>query len=116
MLNVILANVAAQAMPMSQAMANTSNTMTNFVKWAGTIGAAIIAIILIYSITKDSFEYIKGSGSASIFKIITKVIFLMFMIGIIVVAQSYQSWMGQAADIANKGTNLVGDIVNELIP
>lgn len=116
MLNVILMNVAAQAMPMSQALANTSNTMTGLVKWAGTIGGALIAIFLIYSIAKDSFEYIKGSGSGSIFKIITKVIFLMLMIGLIVVAQNYQSWMGQAADIANKGTNLVGDIVNELIP
>ena len=107
-----------QKMPLAinNAFTSTSDTMSNLVKWAGTIAGAFIALFLIYAIAKDAFEYIKGQGSGSMFKIITKVIFLLFCIGLIVVAQNYASWQDSAAGIANSALGTVGNIANELIP
>ena len=104
--------LAAEVMPLA---GGTASTMSNLVKWAGTIAGGLIAVFLIYSIAKDAFGYIKGSGDASMFKIVTKVIFLMLCVGLIVVAQNYQSWMNQAAGIANSGINLINNAANEVL-
>lgn len=104
--------LAAEVMPLA---GGTEGTMTGLVKWAGTIAGALIAVFLIYSIAKDAFGYIKGSGDASMFKIITKVIFLMLCVGLIVVAQNYQSWMDSAAALANHGINAIDNAANEIL-
>lgn len=104
--------VAANVMPLA---GNTEATMKNLVTWAGTVAGALIAIFLIYSIAKDAFGYIKGSGDASIFKIITKVIFLMLCVGLIVVAQNYQDWMNKAANVANSAIDVIDNVANEII-
>ena len=117
-MNVLLMNavarvgaVASQVMPLA-----TKDIMGNLVTWAGTIAGALIAVFLIYSIAKDAFGYIKGSGDASIFKIVTKVLFLIICIGLIVVAQNYENLMNIGAGVANSALDQVNGIADELIP
>ena len=56
----------------------------NVVGWAATLGGGIAAALIIVSLVKDVASYAKGSGDGSILKIVGKVIFLLFILGVII--------------------------------
>lgn len=106
-------------MPLAQAGgdSNTTNaTMANLVSIVATIAGALVAIFLIYSIAKDSFAYVKGSGDASIAKIITKVVFLALCIALIFIAKGWESLGNTFSGVANKGIDSIEKIGNDILP
>lgn len=60
----------------------------NILAWAGGIGSALISVFLIFSLVKDAFSYVKGSGQVSMGKIISKVLVLIICIGLAALAMS----------------------------
>lgn len=63
----------------------------NVIKVGATIGAAIVAIFLVYAIVKDGIEYAKG-GSGGITGIIGKVMFLILVMGGMTIAVNYKDF------------------------
>ena len=61
---------------------------SNILKVAGGIGVALIAVFLIYSLVKDAFSYVKGSGQVSIGKMVGKVLVLIICLGIATLAMA----------------------------
>ena len=90
--------------------------MDGVIKWAASIGGAIIAIFLIISLVKDGMEFAKGQGSVSIWKILGKAVFLILIIGLIFLAQNYQTLGTTAQGIGNNAFNVIGNEVNSILP
>lgn len=79
------------------------------------IGAAVVAVFMIYHIVKEGIQFAKGQGSSSIWSIIGKVIFLIFLIGLIFVAGNYVSIGKQAQTIGNKSINIINNEVTNML-
>jgi len=92
--------------------ADTNSTMVTIVKWVGGIGGGIVAIFLIVGLVKDGIALGKGSGDASIFKILTKVLFLVIVLGLIGLAINYGNLTDMGENIGNKASGIVSNEVN----
>jgi len=93
--------------------ANAANaTMVKIVQWVGGIGGGIVAIFLIVGLVKDGIALGKGSGDASIFKILTKVLFLVIVLGLIGLAINYDNLANMGENIGNKASGIVSNEVN----
>lgn len=105
-------NTLIYSMPV---LADTAGTMTSMLATFGKIGGALVAAALIFSLVKDAWGYIKGTGQNSIGKIVGKVIFLIVMIGLIVLAVNYESSFSKTGkNIGDKGIKVVDDFSNDL--
>lgn len=102
----------AKFLPIVNSYAASNGTLSSIVKWVAGIGGGIVAIFLIVSLVKDGIGLAKGSGDSSILKIIAKALFLILIIGLIFLAQNYDSLGEKANGIAGKTINTVGDEVN----
>lgn len=91
------------------------NVMTKVLSIVVTIAGGLIACFLIYSIAKDAFEFAKGQGTGSVWKIIGKVLFLILCIGLIFLAQNWQSLGDKAKSIGEGGLNIVEGGLNEIV-
>lgn len=111
--------VLTQLLPFVIANANgikTSTSADNIVSYAAGIGAAVVAIALIFFIAKNAFQYIKGSGSVSAWKIFGVVIMLCFMIGLIFLAVNYKSIGNSASEIGNKALETINTEAGNILP
>ena len=80
--------------------------LTNIGTWIAGIATAIIAIVMMIVILKDVASFVKGSGDASIGKIVAKVFVLVVMIALIWVAKS---------TLDGKGFATLGEEIGEVI-
>lgn len=87
--------------------------MSGLLQTVGTWGVSIVGILLIVSIIKDALEYAKGQGNGSIPKIITKVVILVFLIGVIIMTAS-NSWNALGEALAGKANALGNNIVQNI--
>lgn len=106
--------ILSKFLPFMVVFAEGSEIIGNLVKWAATIGGGLVAVFLIYAIVKEGIAYAKGSGSGSVLGIIGKALFLILMIGIIFLAQNYQTLGNTAKDLGQKGVDAVNDNVDEI--
>ena len=90
-----------------------TNIGENILSWVAGIGGALVGAFMIISIIKDAFQYVKGSGKVSIVGLISKVLILVLMIGLIVMA-STGGFTALGNTLAQKGTNLINETVNEI--
>ena len=82
----------------------------NILKMAVYVGGTIIAILLIIGIVKAALEYSKGSGSGGIGKIIGMVLFLVFCLGMMVLALRWTDLQGVGNTIGQKGLEIVDNV------
>lgn len=101
-------------LPFLFAYADTG-VMGGVVSWFAGIGGGIVAICLIISLIKDGVGYAKGSGDASVIKIIGKVIFLIVIIGVIYMAVSYKTLGATGKTIADKGVEIADGEINDAL-
>ena len=104
----------AKLLPFINAFATTTtknSTMGKIVGWVAGIGGGIVAIFLIVGLVKDGIALGKGSGDASIFKILTKVLFLVIILGLIALAVNYDKLAGMGETIGNKASNIINSEV-----
>ena len=73
---------------------------------AGIVGG-LIALFMIFAIFMEAKNLIKGEGSASIWKLLGKVLVFILMIGLVYVAIGYTSLGQSAKDVADKGVGAV---------
>ena len=78
------------------------------------IGGTVIAVLLIIGIIKAALEYSKGSGSGGIGKIIGMVIFLIFCLGMMVLAKNWGTLQSVGGTIANNGLEIVNDFAGQI--
>lgn len=90
--------------------------ITTIIAWAAGVGGGIVAIFLIIALVKDGIELGKGSGNASIFKILGKALFLILIIGLIFLALNYQSLGNTARNIGQKAIDITGNEVTNMLP
>lgn len=76
-----------------------------------TAALVIVAIVMVLAIAKDALELVKGSGSGSIGKILSKIAIGLVLILAIVIFRD-QLLKSAAGDAANKAV----EVVNELVP
>lgn len=79
----------------------------NIVAFAAGIVGGLIALFMIFAILMEAKNLIKGEGSASIWKLLGKVLVFILMIGLVYVAISYSSLGKKAKNIANSGVDAV---------
>lgn len=97
------------------AAGGASDIVNRVIQLVGGIGGAIVALFLIISLIKDGIGLAKGTGDSSVVKIVTKIIFLIIILGLIVLAMNYSSLTNMGQVIANKGLGVVdGEINNAL--
>ena len=89
-----------------------SGQFSGILKRAAAIGAAVIALFLIISITKGAVEYSKGGGTGGVGKILGQVIFLFICIGLIFVVLNYNSWIGIGEKVGNTVLNETSQLVD----
>ena len=86
------------------------------VKTVAGWGAGILAAILIATVVKEGLQYIKGSGSVSLWSILGKVIILVLMLGFILLTSDYGKNYGPFANLwGQKVVNTTSELANELI-
>ena len=98
------------------AVGNQHDGLNKIFQWAIWAGGAIIAVIMIFSIVKSAKEYALGSGSGGIGKIIGKVIFLVFCLGMIALASNWDTIAGRGEKLAEAGLNIVENLAEEVAP
>lgn len=81
--------------------------MSNLITIAVTVGGGLLALFLIMSIVKDGLEYSKGSSTGSIWKIIGKATFLIFCIGLIIIAANWEDLGQKAQGVGEKGLDAI---------
>ena len=109
-MSITVMNFLTELMGIANVFAAGSDSIgSKILVWAGSIGGALVAVALIFSIVKDAMGYIKGSGSNSIGKIIGKIILLIFMIGVITLAAGggFNTLSKTLGDKAVQGTEQV---------
>ena len=109
----------AKFLPFIPVAAEGSTTMANVVKWGGGICGGLMALFLLISLTKDVFAMIKGSGDASLFKIIGKVATVIIILVITVMVINYGAGLaenpGSDQDgLMNTGKNLLEQGMNQV--
>lgn len=102
-------------LPMVTAFASSNGTMDKVVKWAGSFGGGVVALFLIIGLVKDGIGYAKGSGDASVLKIVGKVLFLILIIGLIYLAVNYNSLGTKGKNVADKVINNANTEVNQAL-
>ncbi len=89
--------------------------INNVVSVVSTWGAGIIAAILIATVVKEGLQYIKGSGSVSLWGILGKVLILIFMLGIILLASNWKTNFKPLGEGLGKNTlDITGNLINEV--
>jgi len=91
------------------------NFISGIVGWVAGIGGGIIAIFIIVSLVKDGFEFSKGQGNSSIWKIIGKVLFLLIILGLIYLAVNYESLGQRAQNVGEDALNIIEDEVDTML-
>ena len=96
----------------------------NAVSWVGGIAGGIVAIFLIISLVKDIAGTVKGSGDASIWKIIgkaaTSIVVIVLIVVVINIGQSMANGEGggdavsSLSSIVEEGVSTVSDVVEEI--
>ena len=109
----IIANATAAA-PNTEAGGSLVSSIIGYIAGGG---AAIIAIVMLISIIKDSIAYSSGNGGVSVMKIAGKVLFLFVMIGLIfAIATGYVSFGNSAKKVADGVLDQVEEEINQIIP
>ena len=97
--------------------ANGEGSFINkLVCWGAGIGGAIVALFIIISLVKDGFEFAKGQGSSSVWKIVGKVLFLILIIGMIFLVVNYNSLGNTAKDVGTGIIDTVNEEVHNVLP
>lgn len=116
----LLLNKIAMYLPIIVASADTkvktSSFIDNLVGYGAGVAGGIVALFLIISIAKDGFEFAKGQGAVSIWKILGKIIFLILLIGFIFLAVNYSTLGDQAQNIGNKAINTINSEAGNVLP
>ena len=87
----------------------------NIVAFAAGIVGGLIALFMIFAIFMEAKNLIKGEGSASIWKLLGKVLVFILMIGLVYVAIGYTSLGQSAKDVADKGVGAVISTVSDAL-
>lgn len=112
-MSITVMNFLTELMGIANVYAAGDSIGSKILVWAGSIGGALVAVALIFSIVKDAMGYIKGSGSNSIGKIIGKIILLVFMIGVISLAAS-GGFTGLSKTLGNKATEGTEQVIKDV--
>lgn len=89
--------------------------INNVVSVVSTWGAGIIAAILIATVVKEGLQYIKGSGSVSLWGILGKVLILIFMLGIILLASNWKTnFKPLGENLGTNTLNITSNLINEV--
>lgn len=89
--------------------------MTTVLTWAGTFAGGVVALFLIIGLVQDGIGYAKGSGDASVLKIVGKVLFLILIIGLIYAAVSYDALGQKGQAVANKVIDHANTEINQAL-
>ena len=115
-MSIILAKLMTY-LPFIMAFAKETTGKNDFVDkivgWVAAVGGGLIAIFIIVSLVKDGIEYAKGQGNSSIWKIIGKVLFLLLILGLIYLAQSYDTIGEKAKNIGEGAVNTIDSEIND---
>lgn len=107
---------AANSGGIAKASNSATNAATSILGTVATVGAALMAIFLIYSIVKDGISYAKGSNSGSLYGIIGKVVVMALMLGVIFLVQNgYRELGNQGKDIVDKGLGAIKNVTDDVI-
>lgn len=86
-------------------------------RWPGKIGAAVagfIAVMLMFRLAKNAWEYIKGQGSSSIWKILMDVAIMALMIGFVYIAMNPEALGQTAQNVGQQAIDIASDTATEL--
>jgi hypothetical protein len=86
---------------------------SRILQWSVSIGGALVAVFLIFSIVKDAIGYSKGSGSNSIGKILGKIVVFILMIGLVIMAGT-RSFDNLGKRLGTQGVGVVEDTASDL--
>jgi len=104
---------------MDNANMNTNNAASNLLSKIIGIGigvaGGILALLLVISIVKDGIEFHKGNGNGSWVKIISKVLFFVVCIGLVIIAANWQALGNKAAGLGNNLLNAVENFGNDIV-
>lgn len=89
-------------------------TANSWLAIVGTVAVSIVSILIIISIVKDVWNYVKGQGSTSAFAIIGKIIFLILMIGLIILIQG-KKFNTMATGVGQGAMNKVNSVANDIL-
>lgn len=100
-----------QTLPVTGGSFTTTNILTNFINFcAPLVGIALIIFCLI-----QAFQIFKGSETASFKKMANGVIVLLFLLGIMYAAGSFETYgktfQGLTNTIINEGAEDAGNII-----
>lgn len=93
----------------------TPQVITNLLAWVGGIGCAIVAGFLIVALVKEGIQLAKGSGSTSIWGILGKALFLIFIIGMIFMSINYTELGKKAKNIGDTSIDTIETEINNSI-